>query len=62
MKTPSVIGETAAVIAVLDFIYWAATQTPGWVSWLWAVFGAVFIIDWMRGGVTDVGIIKSLKK
>ncbi len=62
MKTPSYVGETAAVIAVIDFIYWAAASTPSWAVWIWVVFGAIFIIDWMLGGVADKGIFKSYMK
>ncbi len=58
MKTPSIIGEAAAVIAVLDFIYWAATKTPEWLIYVWIFFGALFILDWMLGGITDTGICK----
>ena len=58
MKTPSYVGETAAVISVLDFIYWASTKTPSWTIYVWVLFGAVFIIDWMLGGIADKGIFK----
>ena len=58
MKTPSYVGEAAAVIAVLSFIYWAAALTPAWLRWLWIPFGALFILDWMLGGVADDGICK----
>lgn len=59
MKTPSIVGESAALIAVIDFMYWASTRTPGWASWLWVVFGAILIVDWMLGGITDKGVCKS---
>lgn len=62
MKTPSYVGEAAAVIAVIDFIYWAAARTPSWTIWIWVVFGVIFIIDWMLGGVADKGIFKSYLK
>tara|TARA_Y100000310_G_scaffold295145_1_gene326210 strand:+ start:2240 stop:2428 length:189 start_codon:yes stop_codon:yes gene_type:complete len=55
---PSFLGETAAVIAVLDFIYWASGYSPDWMIWIWIVFGVVFIADWMLGGVSDKGIYK----
>ena len=62
MKTPSIVGESAALIAVLDFIYWASAKTPAWTAWVWAVFGAILIIDWMLGGIADRGICKSLTR
>ena len=58
MKTPSYVGEAAAIIAVIDFIYWAAGNTPKWTLYIWIVFGFIFIIDWMLGGVADKGICK----
>jgi hypothetical protein len=58
IKTPSLIGEAAAVVAVIDFIYWAAVRTPSWLLYLWIAFGVLFIIDWMFGGIADVGICK----
>lgn len=58
MKTPSYVGETAAIIAVIDFIYWASSNTPKWTLYVWIVFGIIFIIDWMFGGVADKGICK----
>ncbi|MBI2147897.1 hypothetical protein HYU19_05525 [Candidatus Woesearchaeota archaeon] len=58
MPLPSYVGESAAVIAVISFIYWAAAQTPAWAAWAWVVFGAVFIIDWMLGGIADSGICR----
>lgn len=62
MNTPSYVGGASAVIAVIDFIYWAAAKTPSWLVWIWIVFGAIFIIDWMTGGVADKGIFKSYLK
>lgn len=58
MKLPSYIGEASAVIAVINFIYWAADHTPQWAMVIWIFFGAVFIIDWMQGGIADKGICK----
>lgn len=58
MKLPSYIGEAAGVIAVLDFIYWVTIHTPEWTKYIWIVFGFVFIIDWMLGGIADDGICK----
>ena len=58
MKSPSYLGESAAVIATLDFIYWAINHTPAWTKYLWIVFAIIFIIDWMLGGVADKGICK----
>ncbi|MBU1270086.1 MAG: hypothetical protein KKF95_05095 [Nanoarchaeota archaeon] len=52
-KTTSIVGETAAVIAVINFITWAASITPSWTLWIWIIFGIIFIIDWMLGGVAD---------
>ena len=57
-KTPSFVGEASAVVAVLSFIYWATAQTPAWAGWVWSVFGAVFILDWMLGGIADDGICR----
>jgi hypothetical protein len=57
-KTPSMVGEAAAVIAVLDFIYWVAVRTPDWTLYLWVAFAVIFIIDWMLGGIADKGICK----
>ena len=61
-KKPSYIGEVAAVIAVLNFIQWAVSQTPSWTHWLWILFGFIFILDWMLGGVADKGICKNCFK
>ena len=58
MKRPSWVGEASAVVAVISFIYWAATNTPTWAIWIWILFGALFIIDWMMGGIRDKGICK----
>lgn len=58
MKTPSYVGEAAAVLGVLSFIYWAAANTPQWALILWVSLGALFIIDWMLGGVADIGLCK----
>lgn len=58
MKTPSWVGEASAVVAVIDFIYWASAKTPQWALWVWITFGVIFIIDWMMGGVADQGICK----
>ncbi|MBC8500133.1 MAG: hypothetical protein ISS25_01040 [Nanoarchaeota archaeon] len=58
MKKPSYIGEAAAVIAVVDFIYWASTKTPKWTLYIWITFGVVFVLDWMLGGIADKGICK----
>ncbi len=58
MKTPSWVGETSAVVAVISFVYWAAANTPKWTIWIWILFGIIFIIDWMMGGVADKGICK----
>jgi len=62
MKIPSAVGEAAAVIAVIDFIYWAAANTPRWALWIWIIFGVIFILDWMFGGVSDKGIFKSRQR
>lgn len=61
-KIPSYIGEAAAVIAAIDFIYWASAKTPAWAAWVWVVFGAVFIVDWMLGGIADKGICRKCLK
>jgi hypothetical protein len=58
MKTPSAVGEVSAVIAVLNFIYWASMNTPTWTLYLWISFGVLFVVDWMLGGIADVGICK----
>ncbi len=58
MKKPSYLGEAAAVIAVINFIYWASAKTPRFILWIWIIFGIIFIIDWMLGGVSDKGICK----
>ncbi len=58
MNLPSAIGEAAAVIAVLDFIYWTAVRTPDWLVYIWIFFGVLFILDWMLGGIADTGICK----
>jgi len=57
-KLPSFIGEAAAVIAIIDFIYWASVRTPAWTMYFWVVFGVLFILDWMLGGIADSGICK----
>ncbi|PIN77445.1 hypothetical protein COV16_06780 [Candidatus Woesearchaeota archaeon CG10_big_fil_rev_8_21_14_0_10_34_8] len=58
MKKPSWVGEASAVIAVLNFIYWAAAKTPSWFLYIWIGFGVFFVVDWMLGGVADKGICK----
>lgn len=58
MKTPSYVGEASAVLAVLNFIYWAAANTSQWALILWILFGTLFIIDWMLGGIADSGLCK----
>jgi len=58
METPSYVGEASAVIAVIDFIYWITTKTPEWTLYVWIIFGIIFIIDWMFGGIADTGICK----
>ena len=40
----SYIGEIAAVIAVLDFIYWIALSSPNWTFYIWIVFALIFIL------------------
>tara|TARA_Y100000310_G_C20588884_1_gene766912 strand:+ start:359 stop:562 length:204 start_codon:yes stop_codon:yes gene_type:complete len=52
----SYVGEIAAVIAVLDFIYWLALRSPNWTFYIWIGFALIFIFDWMMGGVADRGI------
>lgn len=47
------IGEAAAVVAVIDFIYWISIKTPEWTLWIWICFGIIFLIDWMLGGIND---------
>lgn len=54
------VGEAAAFIAAIDFIYWASAKTPAWTGWIWAAFGVILILDWMLGGITDKGICKSM--
>ncbi|MBU1854120.1 MAG: hypothetical protein KKF89_00215 [Nanoarchaeota archaeon] len=55
---PSYIGEAAAVVAVLDFIIWIASSTPKYLLFIWVLFGLIFIIDYMLGGIADKGICK----
>ncbi|MBU0665979.1 MAG: hypothetical protein ABIC91_08315 [Nanoarchaeota archaeon] len=62
MKNPSIIGESAAVIAVLDFIYWLSANTPKWSLIIWISFAILFLIDWMLGGVADKGICTGMFK
>jgi len=59
MKKPSYVGEAAVVIVVIDFIYWAVGNSPSWVLPIGIIFGALFIIDWMMGGIADKGICKN---
>ena len=58
MNVPSYVGESAAVIAVLDFIYWASLKTPSWTLYVWILFAALFITDWMLGGIADKGLCR----
>ena len=53
---PSYVGEASAVVAVLNFIVWAASHTPRILLWLWLLFALVFLVDWMLGGIADRGI------
>ena len=62
MKTPSFVGEAAAVVAVLDFVYWASGKAPEWTLWIWIAFGLLFVADWMLGGIADKGICKKCFK
>ena len=48
MKYPSYLGEAAAVIAVLDFLYWTANNTPQWALYIWIIFGIIFLIDYFE--------------
>ena len=57
-RTPSYVGEAAAVVAVIGFLYWALADAPRWVRWLSVAFVIVFIIDWMLGGIADKGICR----
>jgi len=56
---PSYVGEAAAVVAVLHFVYWAALQGPKWTMWVWMIFAVIFMIDWMWGGIVDQGICRN---
>ena len=56
MKKPSLIGEASAVVAAINFIYWAAANTSAWALGLWILFGMLLIIDWMKGGIIDKSI------
>ena len=58
MRTPSYVGETAAIIAVLNFIMWGAGILPNWTRWLLVPFGVLVVIDWMLGGIADQGFCK----
>ena len=58
LPTPSVVGEASAIVAGLHFIGWAAKIAPAWTAWIWIVFGGIFIVDWMLGGIADKGICK----
>ena len=59
MTNTSIVGETSAVIATINFIMWAADKTPDWTIWIWIIFATIFIIDWMLGGVSDKEILRS---
>lgn len=61
MKTPSYLGEAAAIIAVLSFYRWAAELRPE-IAWVWMLFGILFLADWMLGGIADEGLCKSCFK
>ncbi len=58
MKKPSFVGESAAVIAVLNYIFWSIKILPEWSKWFLIPFGFLFVIDWMMDGVSDKGICK----
>ncbi len=58
-RTPSYVGEAAAVAAVIGFFYWALADAPRWARWLSVAFVIIFILDWMFGGIADKGICKN---
>ncbi|MBR9699378.1 hypothetical protein GOV09_02895 [Candidatus Woesearchaeota archaeon] len=62
MMKISAVGEVAALLAILDFIYWVSSNTPKIFMWLWIIFGLIVIIDFMNGGLIDKGICKKCFK
>lgn len=58
-RAPSYVGESVAVLAVLNFAMWAMGVLPDWTKILIIPFIFVFVLDWMLGGIADKGICKS---
>ncbi|MBS3124939.1 hypothetical protein J4211_01645 [Candidatus Woesearchaeota archaeon] len=59
VETPSYVGETVAVITVVNFAMWAVGLFPNWTKFLIIPFVFVFLLDWMLGGIADTGICKT---
>ena len=58
MKTPSIVGETSAIITVITFLMWTGDRLPKYLLFIPIVFGLIFILDWMLGGIADKGLCK----
>jgi len=59
VETPSYVGETVAVVTVINFAMWAAGLFPDWTKFLIIPFVFLFLLDWMLGGIADKGICKA---
>jgi hypothetical protein len=57
---PSIIGESSVIIAVLSFIIYVVEKLPNYIIFIPILFGFIFIIDYMNGGLIDKGIFRSL--
>ena len=57
MPKPSIIGEAAVVIAVIDLVFYVIKQVPS-LLYICLIFTLVFLIDYMFGGIADKGLCK----
>ena len=58
-RTPSYVGETMAVMSVLQFAMWATGALPDWFKYFIIPFVFLFLFDWMLGGIADKGLCKT---
>jgi hypothetical protein len=54
---PSVVGEAAVVVAVIDLVLYVIKQSPS-LLYISLIFVLIFLIDYMLGGITDKGLCK----
>ena len=58
MKTPSYIGESSAIIAVIYFLLESFNYLPNHLILIPIITGIISIINWMNDGIADKGICK----